>query len=147
MKTTTFIIVFVLSITTIHAQSTVKEKSPHYKAAEELMLSMNMEESINENISQMVDMQTKGNPMLANKKEAFKTFMLKYMSWKAIGSEYLKMYMDEFTEAELKDMTAFYKTETGKKMAAKQNVITLKAAQLGQEKIEAQMPELMKLMQ
>jgi hypothetical protein len=112
------VVVFVMSF--VHAQSQTTEKSSHYKAAEEYMLALNMEQTINEGIEDMVEMQTKNNPALAGKKDAFKKFMMKHMSWSVLREDYLKIYMNEFTEAELKDMTSFYRTPTGKKVAAKQ---------------------------
>jgi hypothetical protein len=129
------------------AQSQTTEKSSHYMAAEEYMLALNMEQTISEGIDDMVEMQTKNNPVLASKKDVFKKFMQKHMSWNVVREDYLKIYMAEFTEAEFKDMTAFYRTPTGKKVAAKQNVLTIKTAQLGQDKMEANMAELMQVMQ
>ena len=135
----------VLGVMVSNAQT--GEKSAQYKAAEDLMLAMNMPQNTNNGISDMAEAQAAGNPMLASKKDALKKFMLKHMSWEVMGAEYTKMYADEFSEAELKDMASFYRTDVGKKMAAKQNTITMKASQLGQDKMQAHMSELMQLMQ
>ena len=139
---------FVLvSLATIANAQIDKEKSSHYKAAEEYTLALDMEKTMNEGIDQMVDMQIKNNPALESKRNAFKKFMTKHMSWNVLREDYLKIYMSEFTEAELKDLTSFYRTPTGKKVAAKQNVIMMKTSQLGQDRMTANMAELMEMMQ
>ncbi|NQY29061.1 MAG: DUF2059 domain-containing protein [Flavobacteriaceae bacterium] len=47
-------------------------------------------------------------------------------------SKMAKLYMTEFTQAEVKELLAFYKTDLGKKMASKQLVISQKGMLLGQ---------------
>lgn len=138
-------VVVAISFSVVQAQTT--EKTSHYKAAEDYMLALDMEKTTNEGIDQMIDMQIKTNPALAEKRDAFKKFMQKHMSWSSLKEDYLKIYMSEFTEAELKDMTAFYRTPTGKKVAAKQNVIMMKSSQLGQDRMQANMQELIEMMQ
>ena len=137
----------VIAVSCISVQAQTTQKTSHYKAAEEYMVALDMEKTTNEGIDQMIDMQIKTNPAMAEKKDAFKKFMQKYMSWSSLREDYLKIYMEEFTEAELKDMAAFYRTPTGKKVAAKQNVIMMKSSQLGQDRMQANMQELMQLMQ
>ncbi len=140
-------VVLAFGMTMVYAQSEQMEKTSHYKAVEELMVAMRMKETVNESVSQMVDLQTKNNPFLGGKEEALKSFMNKHMSFEVLKEDYIKIYMSEFTEAELKDMTTFYKTPTGKKVAATLNSIMMKASQLGQDRMAANMEELQKLMQ
>lgn len=53
------------------------------------------------------------------------------MSWNVLRNDYIKIYRNEFTAAELSDMAAFYQTPTGKKFVAKQHIIMLKTMQTG----------------
>ena len=147
MKKLAMLVVLVLIFSITNAQKDIKEKSTHYKAAEEYTLVLDMEKTMSEGIDQMVDMQIKANPALESKRDGFKKFMTKHMSWSVLREDYLKIYMSEFTEAELKDMTAFYRTPTGKKVAAKQNAIMMKTSQLAQDRMTANMAELMQMMQ
>ena len=137
-----------LLVTLFTAQAqTTPAKSSHYKAAEELMQTMDMKRNIEESLQQMLTLQLKGNPALQPMEASLKAFFSKYMSWEALKEDYIGIYMKEFTEKELKDMTAFYKTDTGKKLAAKQSTLTLQGAQLGQSKVQAHMGELQQMMQ
>jgi hypothetical protein len=129
----------------IQAQTT--EKSKHYKAAEDLLLTMNMKQAIDESVDQMLVLQLKNNPNLQPAEATLKQFFNKYMSWEALREDYIQIYMEEFTEKELKDMMSFFKTDTGKKMAAKQTTLMMKGAQLGQNKVQEHMSELQEMLQ
>ena len=146
MKKIVLFVAFSLTLSFSYAQES-QEKSSHYKAAEDLMTAMNMQQNLDAAIPQMVEMQIKSNPMIAGKQEAFTAFMMKHSSWNALGKEYIKMYMEVFQESDLKELAAFYRTDIGKKLAAKQNTLTMKAAQLGQNTVQANMAELMQIMQ
>ncbi|OBX21854.1 MULTISPECIES: DUF2059 domain-containing protein [Bizionia] len=43
-----------------------------------------------------------------------------------------EVYMEEFTQDEIKELVAFYKTDLGKKLASKQSLLTQKGMMLGQ---------------
>lgn len=146
MKKIVLFIAFSLTLTFSYAQAP-QENGSHFKAAEDLMMAMDLPKTLDAAIPQMVEMQVKGNPMLAGKQEAFTAFMLKHSSWKVLGKEYIKIYMDEFSETDLKELAAFYRTDLGKKLAAKQNALSMKASQLGQNAVQANMNELMQIMQ
>ena len=146
MKKIVLLVAFSLTILFSYAQAQ-QEKSGHYKAAEDLMAAMNMPQTLDASIPQMVEMQVKGNPILVAKQEAFTAFMMKHSSWKALGAQYIKIYMEEYTESDLKELAAFYRTDLGKKLAAKQIGLSIKAGQLGQNVVQANMAELMQIMQ
>ena len=136
-----------LLLTLVVVQAQTPEKSKHYKAAEELLLTMNMEQAIAESLEQMLALQLRNNPNLQPAEATLKQFFNKYMSWEALREDYIRIYMEEFTEKELKDMMSFFKTDTGKKMAAKQTTLMMKGAQLGQNKVQEHMSELQEMLQ
>ncbi|WP_207492141.1 DUF2059 domain-containing protein [Aridibaculum aurantiacum] len=138
------VLAFSISFTYAQAQ---QEKTSHYKAAEDLMMAMNMPQNVDATIPQMVELQIQGNPMMASKKDAFTAFMMKHVSWQAIGDEMTKIYMQEFSEADLKALAVFYKTDLGKKLAASHNALTMKGSHLGQRKVQENMAELMQVLQ
>jgi uncharacterized protein len=131
----------------VGAQAQTPEKSKHYRAAEDLLLTMNMKQAIDESLEQMLALQLKNNPGLQPAEATLKQFFSKYMSWEALREDYIRIYMEEFTEKELKDMMSFFKTDTGKKMAAKQSILMMKGAQLGQSKVQEHMGELQEMLQ
>ncbi len=111
-------------------------------AANELLATMDLAKTMDSAINKIVDMQIKQNPMVAPFKQVFLDFFRKYMSWDALKEDMAKIYAEEFTAKELKELTAFYKSPLGKKMAEKQPVLMAKGAELGQRRVQEHMPEL-----
>lgn len=64
----------------------------------------------------------------------------KEFNWEALKPEFVQAYSQAFTEAELKEMTAFYQTPTGKKLVVLEPEISGKLSKLSQEKAMAIMP-------
>ncbi|WP_062544315.1 DUF2059 domain-containing protein [Rufibacter tibetensis] len=122
-------------------------QSSHYKAAETLLLTMGSPKTIDDNLQQMLTMQMEQVPAMKAAEVEVRSFFSKYMNWDAVKGDLIKLYMDEFTEKELKELNAFYLTPVGKKMAQKQSVITMKSAQIGQAKVEPHMMELQQAIQ
>lgn len=145
MKKTLSLWVFllVLSVGSALAQAT----SSHAKAAENLLVAMGTPKATDDNVQQMLTLQFEQVPAMKAAEVEVRSFFSKYMNWEAIKGDMIKLYTDEFTEKELKDMTAFYNTPTGKKLASKQTTLTMKAAQIGQSKIQPHMMELQQLLQ
>ena len=147
MKNLLLLALVLFSFKTVQAQTPAPPKSSHYKAAEEMLLTMNMKQNLQESIDQMLAIQIKNNPSMQPAEATLKEFFGKYMTWDALKEDYIGIYMTEFTEKELKDMTKFFSTPSGKKMASKQSVISMKGMQLGQEKVQAHMGELQEMLQ
>jgi uncharacterized protein len=145
MKKLVLLVSLLCSLVVALAQT--PEKSKHYKAAEELLLTMDMEQVINENLEQILALQLKNNPHLQPAEASIKQFFNKYMSWQALREDYIRIYMEAFTEKELQDMISFFKTDTGKQLAAKQMMLMMKSAQLGQSKVQEHMSELQEMLQ
>jgi len=68
------------------------------------------------------------------------------MSWNALKPEFIKLYSDAYTEAELDDILAFYKSPTGMSMVAKTPALMAKASLTTQKQMAVLAPELQKLM-
>jgi hypothetical protein len=117
----------------------------HYQAASELLELAHMDEVLSQTIDQMLDLQIQQNPELALYEKVMREFFAKYMSWDALKEDFIKIYMEEFTEAELKDMIAFYKTPTGQKAITKTPVLASRGAQLGQQRVQDNINELIQM--
>jgi len=145
MKNLILLALVLFSFGAVQAQT--QPKTSHYKAAEEMLSTMNMKQNLEESIDQMLAIQIKNNPSMQPAEAILKEFFGKYMTWDALKEDYISIYMTEFTEKELKDMTKFFSTPSGKKMAARQSAISMKGMQLGQEKVQAHMGELQEMLQ
>jgi uncharacterized protein len=67
------------------------------------------------------------------------------LSWEKLKPEFLQIYVETFSEAELRELTAFYKTSLGQKLLEKTPELTAKAMQVSQKHIMAIMPEIQKM--
>jgi len=122
------------------------EKS-HRKAAEDLFKAMDMEKTMEASIDAVLEMQVKANPIMAKFKGVMKKFLSKHMGYSSLKEDLVKMYTTEFTEDDLKDMTKFYQTPTGKKLIKKTPQLTKKSMELGSKRVQENMSELKKMIE
>ena len=87
----------------------------HRKAAETLLIVMEVDKSLPQMTAQVVETQVQQNPQLAPQREVLQRFLTKYMNWESVKEDTITAYTQEFTEPELKKLTEFYKTPVGKK--------------------------------
>jgi len=120
MKKTLLVLVFVLtSVMTINAQ----EKDTFTKDTESLV-EMISKSAFNPVIDQF-------KAMVAEEKQA--DFVKDVnATFPSLYSDMAKIYMEEFTHDEIKDLIKFYQTPTGKKMADKAVVLSQKGMMAGQ---------------
>src|SRR5438874_13146006 len=85
----------------------------HRKAAENLLLAMEVEKSLPQIADQGVDTQLQQNPQLAPQREILQRFLTTYVNWESVKEDTITAYTQEFTEPELKKLTEFYKTPLG----------------------------------
>ncbi|PJJ48109.1 DUF2059 domain-containing protein [Hymenobacter chitinivorans] len=117
------------------------------QAAEELLQVMHMEENTNKSIDQMVTMQVQQRPDMKAVEPELRTFMTKHMSWATLKDDMVQLYATEFTEKDLRSLTAFYKSPTGQKLLDKQPELLRATMRLGQERLQQNIPELQQLIE
>ncbi|WP_197231151.1 DUF2059 domain-containing protein [Novipirellula artificiosorum] len=114
----------------------------HTAAAEVFLEAMNMKEMTQETIDQMLEMQVQQQPQLEMFKDVMKGFLHKHLSYDSLKGEMIDLYKTEFTEEELKQLTDFYRTPLGKKAVQKLPILSAKGAQIGMQRVQANMGEL-----
>jgi uncharacterized protein len=72
-------------------------------------------------------------------------FIYKNMSWDILKPDFVRAYMEVFTETEMKELTSFYKSPIGLKLLEKTPELTTKTMQLSQKRIMALLPEVQKM--
>ena len=125
-----------------HAQTPTQS---HLKAAEDLFAVMHMEKVMSESLDNLLEMQIKQNPSLAQFSDIMKDFLGKYMSWNSLKDDMAKVYADAFTEQELRELATFYKTELGQKTASLTPALMAKGMAMGQQRVQEHMSELQQL--
>ena len=118
------------------------DETSHQKAAEQMLTLMDMPTLLKQSVDQMVKMQVQQNPTIAPYEAVMRDFLAKYMSWDSLKPDMVKLYTEEFSEAELSELNKFYQTPTGKKMLGKMPTLMSKGAQIGSQRVQEHMPEL-----
>ncbi|HTU16556.1 MAG TPA: DUF2059 domain-containing protein [Gemmataceae bacterium] len=136
-----------LVVLTIIVPCTRADEKSHRQAAEELLQTMGVEKQMDSAITQSLAVQIKQNPALTPYKEVMRKFLSKHLSYAALKDDLIQIYVDEFTEPELQQITAFYKTPAGKKLADKGPALMGKGMKLGMERVAKNQEELKKMIQ
>lgn len=125
------------------ANPAAADEASHRKAVLELFKLGDMEGMMEKNIDIMVKSQLQMNPGMPGLEPTYKQFMTKYMSWKSLESDFVTIYMKAFSEAELKQMLAFYRTPVGKKALRETPQLLQQGTHIGAERVQKNLPELM----
>lgn len=137
-----FLIALTIAVTFARA-----DKKSHREATEELLQTMGVEKQLDSSINQSLEVQVKQNPALVPYKDVMRKFLTKHISYAALKDDLIQIYMDEFTEPELRQITAFYKTPAGKKLAEKGPALLGKSMMLGMDRVAQNQEELKQMIQ
>jgi uncharacterized protein len=135
-------ILFVLAAPVAGAQTTPVRS--HVEAAESLLDLLDMDRMLRQSTDAMLRMQQEQNPMLAQFDDIMREFLERYLSWEELRPEYVRLYTDIYSEAELREMQAFYRTPLGQRMIATMPELMIRSSEISQRRMQAHMPELMR---
>ena len=138
----TAVVVCALSFQVSGAEKAAKHTPAEYAAAYELLEAMQMPAQLKQALDGLIEMQLRANPQLVPYRSIFTDFFNKYMSFEALKKGYADIYLDYFSVSEIKELTAFYKSPIGRKMASKTAEFTLRCAALGQKAVKDHQLEL-----
>jgi len=68
-------------------------------------------------------------------------FFEENFKWEEIEPQIVKLYVQTFTESELRDIVAFYETPTGRKAVSKVPTLTQQGVAMAMGRVRAKMPE------
>ena len=122
------------------------DDASHRAAAQRLLEVTRAREFMEENAETMIDTQLRQAPQLAPFADTMREFYAELMSWDVLEPEYMRVYLDVFTEAELRDQIAFYETPAGQNMVEKMPALMLRTAELTSRRMQEAMPRLMERM-
>jgi hypothetical protein len=140
--------IFLLASAVLLLSAPARAQSPsHLQAAGELVDLVGAELALNEAMDAMIDAQIQGNPDLEAQRKTFRTFMASAMSWPRVRPRMAALYAELFTEAEIRELAAFYRTPTGRKLAGQAGTLAVRGSQIGQDLVKEKLPELMRMME
>lgn len=137
-----FLSILIGAVAFFQPATTRADEASHRKAVEALFALMGMENVIAQSIDQMLAIQVQQNPGMAQFQPQMKAFFNKYMSWASLKDDMAKIYMAEFSEAELNELSKFYQTPLGKKTIQKMPTLMAKGSEIGQKRVQEHLPEL-----
>ena len=138
--------VFVL-ITALGMSSMSLADAASEKEAEKLLNMVGTQEVMEQSMSQMLDIQLQQNPALAPYKGVMMEFLNENMSYESLKPELIKMYSEEFTSSELREINAFYSTDVGIKSIEKMPTLMMQGGQLGATRVQENIGDLQAMIQ
>ncbi|WP_028110141.1 DUF2059 domain-containing protein [Ferrimonas futtsuensis] len=114
----------------------------HLKVAHEMLDAMGAKRLTNDSLEMVLDLQVSANPEMAPYRETLKAFYFKYAGWDSVKEEYAALYQETFTEAELRQLTRFYRTEVGQKILRLQPQLMEEAMRIGERRLDENLQEL-----
>ena len=125
--------------------STADEQG-HREQVEILFKLTRMEQKINDSVASVAQLQLQQNPALDSKRDLLMNFLNKYIGWNAMRGDLTEMYMQTFTEEELKTINDFYITTTGQKVITLVPQLVQERNQLAMMRLQQNIGELQQLM-
>ena len=142
MKKASFALFALFAICTLPllAAKPPKGSANDYEVCYQLFEVSGVKASLDLAASSMVDEMLKsyaqmGIPNTQKIAPALKRFLATYVSYEALKDELAKLYLRNFTVAELKELIKFYKTPLGQKVAEKQPAMSLEMSKLGMRQV------------
>ena len=123
--------VAVLGLTLLVGWQDAAAPSSHEAAARELMTVLDLPNMMTKAFDASIEAQVQVNPAMASFKDVLLDWGHKYITWEAVAPKMLQLYTDTYTEAELREMTVFYRTPTGLKAAQTLPELFEKGAKIG----------------
>ena len=137
-----FVLITALGMSSMSLADVASEKE-----AEKLLNMVGTQEVMEQSMSQMLDIQLQQNPALAPYKGVMMEFLNENMSYESLKPELIKMYSEEFTSSELREINAFYSTDVGIKSIEKMPTLMMQGGQLGATRVQENIGDLQAMIQ
>lgn len=119
----------------------------HRAAAAELLEVTQTERQIRHGIEIAFDAQVRANPLLGPFRDVMQRYADKYLDWASLQPELVSIHVSTFSEPELRQMIAFYRTPTGQKAVRLLPQVTARVQQVAEQRVAAHAEELQAMIQ
>jgi hypothetical protein len=119
----------------------------HHEAAMQLLVESGVAAAMVAMQDVMLRQQLELNPIIKPYENVLRAFFAKYTSFEAMREDFVKLYMERFSELQLRQIVAFYQTPTGKLAVHEIPKVIEAGAALGKRKVEEHMAELKQMME
>lgn len=125
------------------AQETTRTHPPsHIAAARELMEVAQVQKTAVTGAEVMIAEQVRTNPAMARYRQAMLEWARGVFTSEEALTAFAALYADAYTEADLRQLVAFYRTPLGQKLAANQVLLATRGADLGRQLAERKQADL-----
>ncbi|MEZ0259817.1 MAG: DUF2059 domain-containing protein [Alphaproteobacteria bacterium] len=131
-------------VATLGAGAARADEASHRKAAEDVLIASDSDKNYEKSFLIGFNAQMKHLPPEVQKVGL--DFSKKYMSWDSVKGDIVKLYIDHFTEEELKEIKAFYRSPVGKKTVTLMPALMAMGMETVQRRIDEHKSELMAAM-
>ena len=138
--------ILLFSIALTLSQAVLADNSAR-REAEILLNMMGMDAAMENSVEQMLNVQLQQNPAMAPYKQVMMEFFSKYMNYESLKPQMVELYIETFSAKELQRINAFYQTPTGRKTIEVMPQLMGKGAQIGAQKVQANIAELQQMIQ
>ena len=116
-------------------------------AAREVVALLNMEKVIRAGVEAMFDLQVQQQPQMAPFRPTMQAWADKHVSGAELLDKIIEIYAEEFTERQLRDLAAFYRTPTGRRLAEISPQLSKRGAEAGAAVAQAHIGELQQMLE
>ena len=136
------LLIATLVVLVVVARPVSADEASHRQSAAELMQLLDLEEIMMAGVDTALDQQIQANPTMLPYRDVVQTWAKSFLNWDVVGPRMIDLYVANFTEQELREITAFYKTPTGQKALGKLADIMREGGVIGQKLAEEHQAEL-----
>ena len=143
---TGYLITLLFSTSLILPGLTAADDKGHIEQVEILFKLTRMEQKIDESVESVAQLQLRQNPALAAKNDQLMAFLERHIGWDAVKADLYAMYMQTFTEDELKTINDFYITPLGQKVIVIVPQLVQERNRLAMQRLQENVGELQQIM-
>ena len=112
-QVTGFVVVLLAASTFAFAQE--EPSFSHQEAAKELLTLMELEAQMAAGVSAMTEVMIQQDPTLGPYRDVIMEWGEMFLTWEVAAPFFIDLYVEAFSESELREIAAFYSTSTGRK--------------------------------
>ena len=116
----------------------------HIAAAEEMLTAMNGRAQYEDSLEGMLKAEIAADPGLAQYEQVMRDFFREFVSWDAIRGDVVRVYTTHFSEAELRELTAFYSTPIGRRLNEESAEISVELGVISKKIVQDNQAELVR---
>src|SRR5690242_18881997 len=124
MRCSRFALPLALTLAALSQPALAQDTSAtHREAVKQLMAVTHLREVTAQSMDDVVKSQVTQMPQLKPYESIMQTFLKEQMDWNALEPEFTRIYMEVFTEKELRDIVKIYQTPASQMMLTKMPVL------------------------